>query len=134
MSETCGLSMTTPVTLSVFDMMRGMTSTPTLTDFAVRNGAELNFGSSAIARLSAPSEPLKSDRLRLPTSTLRPRAAEACCSISGRKRIDRDQERRDDHDQNQNNDDDADNFYVCGSWGPPNEVGIEKASPLSGRS
>src|SRR5580698_78496 len=85
MSETCGLSMTTLVTLRVFDVMRGQTSTPTLNDFAVRNGAELNLGSSAMERLSAPSEPLKSERLRLPISTLRPRAAEACCSICGRK-------------------------------------------------
>src|ERR1700685_3473959 len=85
MSETCGLSMTTSVTFSVLDIMRGIISTPTFRDFAVRNGAELNLGSSAIARLSAPREPLKSDRLRLATSTLRPGAAEACCSIAGRK-------------------------------------------------
>src|SRR5258707_2703105 len=64
--------------------IRGTSSTPTLMDFAVRNGDLLNFGSSAIDRLSAASEPVKSDRLRLPTSTFRPSAAEAFSSIVGR--------------------------------------------------
>src|SRR6202171_6063612 len=53
-------------------------------DFAVRNGDLLNFGSSAMDKLSAASEPVKSERLRLPTSTLRPSAAEAFSSIVGR--------------------------------------------------
>ena len=75
--------MVTSVTLSVFERIRGINSTPTLTDFAVKNGELLYFGSSAMDRLSAPSAPLKSDRLRLPTSTFRPNAAEALCSIVG---------------------------------------------------
>src|ERR1700730_369666 len=83
-SVTSGLSIIMRVMLRSLCKIRGSSSTPTLTDFAVRNGELLNLGSSAMDKLSAASEPLKSERLRLPTSTLRPRAAEAFSSIVGR--------------------------------------------------
>src|SRR5437879_1610025 len=81
---TCGLPMVTPVTLRVFEKISGIISTPTFNDLAVRKGEELNFGSSPMERFSAAMEPLISERLRLPSSTLRPSAAEAFSSIDGR--------------------------------------------------
>src|SRR5450432_583325 len=73
--------MVTSVTMRFFEKISGIISTPTFTDLAVRKGDVLNLGSSAIERLSAPRPPLNSDRLRLPTSTLRPNAVEAFCSM-----------------------------------------------------
>src|SRR5882672_1067117 len=73
-----------PVTLRVLLKMRGMISTPTLNDLAVRNGDVLNLGSSPMEILSAASEPLSRERLRLPSSTFRPRACEAFSSMVGR--------------------------------------------------
>src|SRR5229473_3448346 len=61
-----------------------MISTPTFSDLAVRKGAELNLGSSPMESASAESEPLISERLKLPSSTLRPSAAEAFSSMVGR--------------------------------------------------
>src|SRR5580704_19218412 len=81
---TCGLSITMLVTFTCCEKISGIISTPTFSDFAVRNGPELNFGSSATERLSTPSEPLISDKLSLPSSTLRPSASLAFCSIVGR--------------------------------------------------
>ena len=52
--------------------------------FAVRNGAALNSGSSAIRRSFATRLPEKSDRLRSPSFTLRPRMIVSCRSIPGR--------------------------------------------------
>src|SRR5256885_2756443 len=76
--------MVMPVTFSVFEKIRGRTSTPTLSDWAVRKGDGLNFGSSPTDRSLAVSEPDRSERLRSPTETLRPRAFDAVCSMVGR--------------------------------------------------
>src|SRR5256885_248962 len=76
--------MVMPVTFNVFEKISGIISTPTFSDLAVRKGEGLNFGSSAMERFSAESEPLRSERLILPNCTLRPRAAEAFSSIVGR--------------------------------------------------
>src|SRR6266446_8433087 len=76
--------MVTPVTFRVFEKINGIISTPTLRDLAVRNGEELNLESSPMERFSAESEPLSSERLMLPSCTLRPSAAEAFSSMVGR--------------------------------------------------
>src|SRR6266446_8493322 len=76
--------MVTPVTLRVFEKIKGIISTPTLRDFAVRKGEELNLGSSPMERFSAESEPLSSERLMFPSCTLRPSAAEVFSSMVGR--------------------------------------------------
>jgi len=73
----------TPVTLRVFEKINGNISTPDFDGLAVRKGEELNLGSSPMERFSANSEPLISERLRLPSSTLRPSAAEAFSSMWG---------------------------------------------------
>src|SRR5205085_3694588 len=83
-SVTWGVSMVMPVMFKVFEKISGMSSTPTCRDLAVRKGEELNLGSSPMERFSADSEPLRSERLRFPSCTLRPRAAEAFSSIVGR--------------------------------------------------
>jgi len=54
------------------------------TPFAVRNGAALNSGSSEIRSSFAIRLPEKSDRLRSPSFTLRPRMIVSCRSIPGR--------------------------------------------------
>jgi hypothetical protein len=72
------------VTLSDRDRISGNSSTPTETDLAVRNGALLNFGSSATVSVSAVSERLDRESVRLPMSTLRPSAVDARPSINGR--------------------------------------------------
>src|SRR5262249_6379499 len=82
---TSGFSIATPVRCSEREKIRGLISTPTFNDLAVRKGEELNFGSSAMERFPAVSEPLSSERLRLPTSTLRPSAVVSFSSIVGRK-------------------------------------------------
>src|SRR6516162_6734768 len=84
-SVICGCSRVMSVTLSCLDVIRGMSSTPTFNDFAVTNGAVPNAGSSAIAILSAVTEPLRIDKLRFPTLTWRPTAPVASASILGRK-------------------------------------------------
>src|SRR5258708_37299187 len=71
------------VTLSCLEKISGISSTPTLSDFAVRKGEGLNLGSSPIERSSAESAPRISDKLRLPSWTLRPSAAEAFSSMVG---------------------------------------------------
>src|SRR5215469_6548826 len=81
---TWGFSMVTSVTLTCWEKISGISSTPTFTFFAVRNGPELNFGSSLIDKLSIPSEPPRIDKLRSPSCTFRPRASEALASIVGR--------------------------------------------------
>src|SRR5215467_3238480 len=83
-SVTCGLSMVAPVIFRLLEKISGRISTPTFRDFAVRKDEELNLGSSPIERLSAESEPLMRERLRFPSCTLRPSAAEAFSSIVGR--------------------------------------------------
>ena len=80
-----GFSIVRPVTLSVFEVIRGNISTPTLKLFAVRKGEVLKAGSSAIDRSEAVSEPEKIDKLRSPTCTLRPSAVDSLSSIVGRK-------------------------------------------------
>lgn len=72
------------VMLSVLEKRNGISSTPMLRDFAVRNGEELNLGSSPIERFSAASAPLISENLSFPSVTLRPRAAETFSSILDR--------------------------------------------------
>ena len=73
---TCGFTIEISVTFTCFEKISGIISTPTLTFFAVRNGPELNFGSSLIDRSSIPSEPLRIDKLKFPTVTLRPSASD----------------------------------------------------------
>src|SRR5208283_4815676 len=63
-SITCGFSMTIWVTFTCLEKIKGSSSTPTLTELAVRNGPELNFGSSLIERLSIPTEARIIDKLR----------------------------------------------------------------------
>src|SRR5208283_5727411 len=43
---TCGFSITICVTFTCLEKIKGHNSTPTLTELAVRNGPELNLGSS----------------------------------------------------------------------------------------
>ena len=62
------------VTLSVFEKISGIISTPTLSDFAWMNGDLLNCGSSAMEISSAETPPESSDSVRFPTLTSRPRA------------------------------------------------------------
>ena len=109
---TCGLSMTISVTFSVFEKISGMISTPTFTDLAVRNGDLPYLGSSAIERLSAPSEPLSSDKLKLPTSTLRPSAAEAFCLNGRPELIHWNQKWHNQRDQDENADDNG-YYFQC---------------------
>src|SRR5579862_4679494 len=71
----CGFSSVNSVTLMVREKMSGIISTPTFNDFACTNGALLNWGSSAMAMLSAETPPESSDKERLPTVTGRPRAS-----------------------------------------------------------
>src|SRR5271165_2738194 len=80
---TWGFSMLTSVTLTCWEKIRGIISTPTFTLLAVRNGVALNLGSSAMERSSMPSEPVMSERLKLPSCTLRPSAVEALASMVG---------------------------------------------------
>ena len=54
---TCGSSISMLVTFSCLEKMSGIISTPTFKDFAVKNGDELNFGSSPIERSCAVSAP-----------------------------------------------------------------------------
>src|SRR5579859_1948253 len=77
--------MVMPVTFSVLEKMSGMSSTPTPRDFAVRKGEGLNLGSSLMTRFFAVIEPERIERLRSPSSTLRPRDFDAVSSIVGRK-------------------------------------------------
>ena len=70
---------------SVFEKISGSISTPTLSLLALMKGEVLNDGSSAMAMLSAARLPEISDRLRLPTVTLRPRAFVSSDSMRGRK-------------------------------------------------
>src|ERR1700757_2446063 len=73
---TRGLTTVISVTFSCWEKINGIISTPTFTVFAVRNGPELNFGSSLTETSSIPTEPVKSDKLKLPSCTLRPSASE----------------------------------------------------------
>ena len=54
-------------------------------DWAWRNGFELKTGSSAMEMLSATRLPEKTEKLKLPRVTLRPRAEESCVSSVARK-------------------------------------------------
>src|SRR5580704_4586449 len=65
--------------------MSGITSTLTLSDLAVMNGALLNLGSSAIVMPSALRAPENSEKSSLPICTLRPRASCALDCSMGRK-------------------------------------------------
>src|SRR5205823_1696032 len=82
---TCGCESVSSVTCSVFEKINGIISTPTLRACALMNGELLKAGSSAMAMLSAARLPDHSERLRLPTVTLRPRALVSSDSIRGRK-------------------------------------------------
>src|SRR5271154_751415 len=66
---TCGFSMVMAVTFTCCEKISGIISTPTRRLLAVRKGLVPNFGSSAIDRSSTPSEPVSSERLRLPSLT-----------------------------------------------------------------
>src|SRR6185295_6175604 len=80
-----GSSRVISVTFNCFEKMSGISSTPTLRDFAVMNHDLLKVGSSAIAMFSPPTLPDRIDRLRLPTVTWRPNALLASDWILGRK-------------------------------------------------
>ena len=84
-SVICGCSSVISVTRISLEVMSGMTSTPTLRDFAVTNGVLPNAGSSAMEMLSAETLPVRIDRLRFPTLTSLPSASLAVASILGRK-------------------------------------------------
>ena len=62
-----------------------MTSTPICREWACKNGFALKAGSSAIEMLSATRLPEKTEKLRFPSVTLRPRAEESCVSSVERK-------------------------------------------------
>src|ERR1035441_8055316 len=80
-----GCSIVNWVTLSCLLKMRGISSTPTWSDFAWINGALPNLGSSAMENWSASTLPDRMLRLRLPTFTGRPSAELRFDSICGRK-------------------------------------------------
>src|ERR1700722_17824708 len=80
---TCGLTTVISVTFNCLEKISGISSTPTFTFFAVRNGAELNLGSSLTETSSIPTEPVMSDKLKLPSCTLRPSASDALDSMVG---------------------------------------------------
>src|SRR4029077_7180896 len=80
---TCGSTAVISVTFNCWEKISGINSTPTFTVFAVRNGPGLNFGSSLTETSSMPTDPVKSDKLRLPSCTLRPSASEAFDSMVG---------------------------------------------------
>ena len=61
-------------TSSRFEKISGISSTPTVRSFAVRNGEVLNFGSSAMATSLTVTPPEKIARLMLPMVTCRPSA------------------------------------------------------------
>src|SRR5579864_3613677 len=86
-SETCGLVSVMSRISSVLEKMSGTMFTPTLRDSAFTNGASPNPGSSAMVILSAARLPDHSDRLRLPTVTLRPSAFVNSDSMRGRKSL-----------------------------------------------
>src|SRR5208283_6197651 len=65
--------------------IKGSSSTPTFSVFALINGALLNLGSSAMESCSASTLPEKMLRPRLPTFTGRPNAEPRLDSIWGRK-------------------------------------------------
>src|SRR5215469_10553000 len=80
---TCGFTTLISVTFNCCEKISGISSTPTFTLFAVRNGPELNFGSSLIETSSMPTEPVSNEKLKLPSCTLRPNASDALDSITG---------------------------------------------------
>jgi hypothetical protein len=80
---TCGLTTVISVTFSCWEKIRGISSTPTFTVFAVRKGPGLNLGSSLTETSSIPTDPVRSDKLKLPSCTLRPSASEAFDSMEG---------------------------------------------------
>src|SRR5215470_3287817 len=84
-SVICGSFSVISVTCNSFDVISGHISTPTFNDFAVTKGDVPKAESSAIAMLSAVTDPVSRERPRLPTVTLRPRASLAVDSIFGRK-------------------------------------------------
>ena len=75
------------VTCSVFVKISGISSTPTLRDFAWTNGDLLKAGSSAMEMSSAATLPVNSESERFPTLTGRPSAAVRSDSILGRKEL-----------------------------------------------
>src|SRR5205823_7574323 len=77
----CGRSSVRSVTCNVLLNTSGITSTPTLSALAVTNGALLNAGSSAIARSSAETLPVRIESFRFPIVTFRPSADDACDSM-----------------------------------------------------
>src|SRR5207244_1797659 len=65
----CGRSSVRSVTCNVLSNTSGITSTPTLSPLAVTNGALPNAGSSAIARSSAETLPVRIESFRFPIVT-----------------------------------------------------------------
>src|ERR1700676_565409 len=80
---TWGFTTVISVTFNCWEKISGISSTPTFTVFAVRKGAELNLGSSLTETSSIPTEPVKSDKLKFPSCTLRPSASDAFDSMVG---------------------------------------------------
>src|SRR3981189_3599297 len=80
---TCGSTTVISVTFNCWEKISGISSTPTFTVFAVRNGPELNLGSSLTETSSIPTDPVRSDKLKLPSCTLRPSASDAFDSMVG---------------------------------------------------
>ena len=87
--------------------MSGINSTPTSNDFAVMNGDLLKAGSSAMLTFSTPTVPLKSERLRSPKVTGRPKAFVTSDSIFGRKLLTLMKERKCDEDYHHCRDNDS---------------------------
>src|SRR6202161_1239097 len=67
-----------------WEKINGHSKIPMRTSVAVRNGAELKAGSSAMLRSRTIKLQEKSDKLTLPSFTSRPSVAVSCFSIAGR--------------------------------------------------
>src|SRR5713101_2525961 len=80
-----GRSSVRSVTWRVLEKISGITSTPTFSALARTNGSLLKAGSSAMERSSAETLPVRTERLRLPTLTWRPRVEVSSDSSRGRK-------------------------------------------------
>src|ERR1700722_14950489 len=83
----CGWLSVSLVTLSALEKISGISSTPTLSDFACTKALWLNAGSSAIEISSAFTAPENSESDKLPTFTGLPRASLNSDSSFGRKAL-----------------------------------------------
>src|SRR3954467_13266169 len=80
----CGSSRTTDVTRTSCEVIKGIISTPTVSDFAWRKGSLLKFGSSAMTTSFNTTPPLSNETSILPMVTWRPTASLALLSTIGR--------------------------------------------------